>query len=230
MRSHQRSLPTTLRALALLLFGALLVLGSTPAAAAAAADIPLHQRHYIVTAKSIKAYDESGPFNSITSDEIYGGFQTTHAYGLVTEVQSRLFGNFDAGDTRSYDWDQSCLGLTNVTGGTRPWYLSGMRGHRWSCHQDGIAAPFTIKSALYERDTEVTLLPCGFPCEFSPSAPGPMSKQSSDDDGLGTSTLHFTREGLALDLPFLGSLKSYPLTFTGGGAHYKIVIDVRRVV
>ena len=147
MRSHhQRSLPSTLRGLALLLFGALFVLGSTPAAVAAA-DIPLHQRHYVVTAKTIKALDESGPFNSTFSDEIYGGFQTTHAYGLITQVQSRLFGNFDAGNTRSYDWDQACLGLTNVTGAARPWYLSGMQGHRWSCHQDGIAAPFTIRWA-----------------------------------------------------------------------------------
>ena len=230
MRSHQRSLPSTLRALALLLFGALFVLGSTPAAAVAAADTPLHQRHYIVTAKTIKALDESGPFNSTLSDEIYGGFETTHAYGLVTQVQSRLFGNFDAGNTRSYDWDQSCLGLTNVAGATRPYYLSGLRGHRWSCHQDGIAAPFTIKGALYERDTEVYFPPCGVPCEFNPSVPGPMSKQASDDDDLGTSTVHFTQQGLAVDLPFLGSLKSYTLSFTGGGAHYKIVIEVRRVV
>lgn len=209
----------------LLLFGALLVLGSTPAAAAAA-DVPLHQRHYIITAKTIKAYDESGPSNTGTSDEIYGGFETTHAYGLVTQVQSRLFGNFDAGNTRSYDWDQSCLGLTDVPAGTRPfWYLSGMQGHRWGCHQDGIAAPFSIKGALFERDTEVRFPTCGFVCEFNPVAggPGPMNKQSSDDDGLGTSTLHFTQQGLALDLPYLGSLKNYTLTFTGGGAHYKIV-------
>lgn len=230
MRSQQRSLLSTLRALVLLLLGAVFVLGSTPAATAAVADIPLHQRHYIVTAKTITAYDESGPFNSMSSDEIYGGFQTTHAYGLVTEVQSRLFGNFDAGNTRSYDWDQSCLGLTNIIGGPRPWFLSGMRGHRWSCHQIGIAAPFTIKGVLFERDTEVLFPPCGLPCEFSPSVLGPMDKQASDDDGLGTSTLHFTQQGLAVDLPHLGSLKNYSLTFTGSGAHYKIVIEVRRVL
>jgi hypothetical protein len=224
IRISARRAASTLGAVAL---SAAALLGT--AAPASAATVPAEDRAYTVKVTTLKAFDETGSFNSLLSDEIYGGFRTTFASGVRSNVGTRLFGNFDAGDTRTVPTDQNCLSvpLVQVNNGRQD-NLSGHTKDRWSCATIGINAPFTVTGALWESDTDLPEIPF----EFNPRGEGDVldsRARDGQDDSLGTPRLSFSTTGLAVDFPTIGPVKNYTSDFRGGGAHYRVTYQVQRV-
>jgi len=191
------------------------------------ADKPVEQRTYLIQANTIKAFDETGQFNTGSSDEIFGGFRLTSSTGIRYNTQSRLFGNFDAGNTRTFLSSQACLGKPDLVSNTRNSWLSGMDGDSWTCHSAGLSAPFTLESEFYESDTP-NIGACTPICDLFPVGAGPLSPRSQLDDGLGYQKLQFSPQGLAADIPTAGAHKTYPLNFTGSGANYRVTIQITR--
>jgi hypothetical protein len=214
------------RALTRVLLGvgavALMVAAAQPAAAD---NVPNNLRTYVVLAQTIKALDETGPFNSGLSDEIYGGFRTSSVSGQVFDSQSRLFGNFDAGQTRAFPSTQACLSDPNIRvnndGGYWP---SGLENDEWSCGQ-ALSAPFSVRAVFWEADFPY---PSCFPlCPWHGN--GPLGEEYAEDDPVGDQTLAFSQQGLAADLPNTGATRNYAFDLRKSGGHYRVTIMVYRM-
>lgn len=191
---------------------------------AAADNVPVNQRTYLVLAQTIKAFDETGPVNSGFSDEIYGGFRTTSASGQSFDVETRLFGNFDAGQTRTFPSDQACLTEPNIRVNNGGSWLSGLDDDSWGCAR-GVSAPFSVRTAFWESDFPY---PSCFPLCLGPRG-GTLGAQYMEDDPVGDQTLHFSREGLAADLPDVYNAKNYALDLKRSGGHYRVTVMVYRM-
>jgi hypothetical protein len=195
--------------------------------ASAAVDVTLNSRTYFVFASTIKAFDETGPINSGISDEVFGGFRTSSVSGEQFVAQSKLFGDFDAGQTRTYPSDQSCLSDSIANRNSGQAWLSGLEGDAWSCARP-INAPFTVEASLWESDT--WLQPTCVPgiCGFAPIGPHPLGPGNKSDDHIGDRTVSFSSHGLAADLPTVGSGRFYSTDFFGSGGHYRLTLMVYR--
>ncbi|HEY5882698.1 MAG TPA: hypothetical protein VIU11_27555 [Nakamurella sp.] len=192
---------------------------------AAADNVPINQRTYLVLAQTIKAFDETGPVNSGLSDEIYGGFRTTSVSGQVFDSQTRLFGNFDAGQTRTFPSTQACLSEPNIqvnnSGGSWP---SGLENDEWGCLR-GISAPFSVRAVFWEADFPY---PSCFPlCAWHGN--GPLGEEYAEDDPVGDQTLAFSQQGLAADLPNAGNTGNYAFDLKKSSGHYRVTVMVYRM-
>jgi hypothetical protein len=152
------------------------------APAAAADDVPINLRSYHVFATSIKAFDETGPFDSGLSDEIFGGFRTVSVSGQIFESQSRLLGDFDAGETRNFPTTQCCLSEPNIRVNEGANWLSGVEGDSWDCKRP-ISAPFSVQGVFWESDTRSPCLPI---CQFEPVGGGPLVRTTPMTTWSGT--------------------------------------------
>lgn len=217
--------------LAIRAIAALAVIGAIGIGTGSTSDadgVPAADRRYTVTVHKIRALDETGPFNFGLSDEIYAGFTTVFAGGILLETQSQLFGNFDAGETRTPRSDQNCvLGVVSSVnnGGLR---LRGLEGDRWSCNPHGFPAPFEFHAVLWERDSSV---PCVDSCRFNPRelefSPG-LQRNSEPDDRVGYSHITFSAAGLASHIPNVGNARDYDVEHKGSGGHYSVTYRVTR--
>lgn len=208
----------------LLAIGALtmMIMAASPAAAD---NVPNNLRTYIVLAQTIKALDETGPVNSVLSDEIYGGFRTSSVSGQVFDSQTRLFGNFDAGQTRTFPSTQACLSdqIIRVNNSGGPW-PSGLENDEWDCRQ-AISAPFSVRAVFWESDFPY---PSCFPlCAWHGN--GPLGEEYAEDDPVGDQTLAFSQQGLAVDLPNAGNTRTYSFDLKKSSGHYRVTIMVYRM-
>lgn len=193
---------------------------------ASAAAVPIEDRVYTVKVTTFRAFDETGPFNSGLSDEIYAGFRTQFPSGSRSDVETRLMGDFDAGDTRTVPSNQNCLSPSVIEVNNGSPDLSGFSGDAWFCASVGVDAPFSVTGVLFESDTDIN----PNPFEFNPRGiRGVLDRRAEDDDSLGTRTVSFSAAGLAADLPALGQVRNYTSDFTGGGGHYRVTYQVQRV-
>ena len=109
--------------------------------------------------------------------------------GTTTFVQTRLIGDFDAGETKSLAADQNCLTQPFEPSNSGAAYLSGFSDDRWQCLNSGNHAPFTITARVLETDTSA----CGPPCTQGLSASKVLDKRFGGDDDLGAKTISFSR-------------------------------------
>lgn len=220
-------------------FGAAALLATTAlltAASPAAADtVPLQNRSYTIKVEKVfsgKETDDSALGTIFTSDEIYVGFKSTFTSSTVgrggtSEVQTRLMGDFDTGETQFLANDQNCLSFASVTANTGAQYLSGFSNDRWGpCSNAGSGAPFSITSKMHESDTES----CAAPCLPGVPASAVLDRRGGGDDAMRTKTLSFSREGLAVDLPNQGDSKRYTVVdHFGSGGSYDVTYLVQRM-
>jgi hypothetical protein len=77
--------------------------GPANTATSASADtVAPEQRAYSLRVTAIEAIDETGSFNTGLGDEIHGGFRVDPTPDTaINEFQTRIFGNFDAGESRT---------------------------------------------------------------------------------------------------------------------------------
>jgi hypothetical protein len=210
---------------ALTLAGAIGVGANAPAGAD---DVPLESRRYRIHLLQIRALDETGPFNSFLSDEIYAGFLTKFGGGEA-HVQSGMFGDFDAGETRRPPANQACVApvFATVNNGD-PEMVSGFERDEWGCVVTN--APFEIRARLWESDFAIG--PCDFPlgCRFNPDPLGMPSllQRAEDDDPVGDTTISFSRQGLANDLLVPGAARDYNVEHHGSQGHYRVTYRVTR--
>jgi hypothetical protein len=194
------------------------------APSAAADNVPNNLRTYIVLAQTIKAFDETGPVNTGFSDEIYGGFRTSSVSGQVFDSQTRLFGNFDAGKTRTFPSTQACLSDPNIRVNNGEAWPSGLENDAWDCRQ-AISAPFSVRAVFWESDFPY---PSCFPlCPWH--GDGPLGEDYAEDDPVGDQTLAFSQQGLAVDLPNAGNTRSYGFDLKKSSGHYRVTIMVYRM-
>lgn len=212
------------RALAALALAGAIGIGAH--APAQADDVPLESRRYKVHLHQIRAIDETGPFNIGLSDEIYAGFLTTNGTAR-THVQTGMFGDFDAGETRRPPANQACVApvFASVNNG-RQEMLSGFEGDSWGC-LGGMSAPFDIRARVWESDFEIPF--CVF-CSFDPDPLGQpsLNKRAEDDDPVGETRISFSRTGLANDLVVPGATRDYSIEHHGSLGHYRVTYRVTR--
>jgi hypothetical protein len=99
-------------------------------------------------AVSFHAHAETGWSNWPGSDEIYVNI---HVPARQVATQSQVFEDVDAGHTKNFPSDQSCiLPIAGVSGPTT--FSAYNPGHRWSCSNDGAPGPFSFTVSMYEKD------------------------------------------------------------------------------
>ena len=139
-----------------------------------------------------------------------------------------MFGDFDAGETRSPRSNQACVGpvFATVNNGD-PEMLSSFERDEWGCF-GGFNAPFDIRTRLWESDFDIPL--CDVPCRFQPDALGIPSllQRDEDDDPIGDNRLSFSRQGLANDLTVPGATRDYSVEHHGSLGHYRVTYRVTR--
>jgi hypothetical protein len=138
-----------------------------------------------------RALNETG-IDRFGSDEIY---VTIHVPARKVATISQVFGDVDAGETRSIPLDQSCI--LPIAGVSAPKTLSGFEGDSWSCSRDGAPGPFSFTVVLREKDPEEN---CAIPfyCGYTPGLvegeePGPID---SHDDLIGRHEVVYSMEEL----------------------------------
>jgi hypothetical protein len=152
---------------------------------------------FIVQAVRYRAVDETH-VDFVGSDEVYGFFEDL---GRNVRVRTRTRGDVDAGETRSFDANQSCMAPigARVTD-------SQDRSISWTCEPAGVHAPFSIQFSLYEGDDNTPLDFCFNGQEVRPDC---------EDDIIGREFVTFTEADLLASLPNVGA--SVERTVTLGG-------------
>jgi hypothetical protein len=137
--------------------GAYLLLGAV-AQAQPAHNPPIGlnpEPRFKLEALSFKALNETGddwPF----SDEVY---VTIWVPAQKVATRSQIYHNVDAGETKHFPLDQSCiLPIANLSG---PTLLKGNRGDTWTCATFGAPGPFSFTVVLREKDRCDHYLPLG---------------------------------------------------------------------
>jgi hypothetical protein len=159
----------------------------------------LEPKHYKVEAIGFKCIDEvswDSPFWAPwISDEVVVGIDTSGA-----STVSRVFGDVDTGESRSFQPDQSCI--LPIEGESQ----NGDRGfdasfETWTCARTGTPGPFSFTVVMAEEDSGI-LHDCfdEFPwaCKFGGGVP------DFNDDLIGRHMVEFTAEELAAAMPNVG--------------------------
>jgi hypothetical protein len=139
-----------------------------------------------VEAVRFKALDETG-YDWAGSDEIRVGFVTP-----FEDITSREFGDVDAGETRTFNADESCIIPVGEATGRLSGRLVGPPSN-WFCADLGRPGPLSFKVVMGEQDFSLK----GF--ENPPTVLG------RGDDLIGHTTLTFTPEELLAAMPTVGS-------------------------
>jgi hypothetical protein len=149
-------------------------------------------RRYKVEALRFRAIDESG-YDFLGSDEIIAIVRVP-AHNVLTA--SKIFGDVDGGETRSFARNQSCiLPIAGLNANFN--VVRADHGDTWTCSANGAPGPFAFTVEMYEKDDgffhDCIRLELG--CEFST---GPSS---GNDDLVGRRTLVFPESELAAVMP-----------------------------
>ena len=139
-----------------------------------------------VEAVGFKALDETG-YDWPGADEIRVGFVTP-----FEDITSREFGSVDAGKSRTFNADESCVVPVGEATGRQLGRLVGPRSN-WFCADLGRPGPLSFELVVAEQDIDL------FGFENPPTVLGPA------DDLIGRKTLTFTPEELLADMPAVGS-------------------------
>jgi hypothetical protein len=135
-----------------------------------------------------KAINETGIDLWPLSDEVY---VTIYVPAHNVATRSQVFGDVDAGETRSFPLDQSCILPIAGVSANNFTFLSGNKGATWSCSLHGAPGPFSFTVELRDKD------PCPF-C-FAHGAPGgdfPIGPIEPDDDLIGRHKVVYSLEEL----------------------------------
>ena len=107
----------------------------------------LRQPRFKVEAVRFRAIDESG-YDWPVSDEI---IVVIHVPDYNVRIASKVFGDVDAGETRSFASNQSCI--LPIAGQRAGDYFRADQGQTWTCSASGAPGPiplFTVE--MYEKD------------------------------------------------------------------------------
>jgi hypothetical protein len=158
-----------------------------------------------IEAVSFHAISETGWSNWPGSDEIYVNI---HVPARQVATRSQLFEDVDAGETKKFPSDQSCiLPIAGVSGPTS--FDASNSGHRWSCSNDGAPGPLSFTVSMYEKD-----LPNGWIYGYAPGME--LGRYSSYDDYIGRQTVQHSMEELTALQVGQSELKNI---LVSGGAH-----------
>jgi hypothetical protein len=135
-----------------------------------------------VEAVGFKALDETG-YDWPGSDEIRVGFVTP-----FEDITSREFGDVDAGETRTFNDDESCIIPVGAATGRQLGRLVGPPSN-WFCADLGRPGPLSFEVVMGEQDISL------FGFDNPPTVLGPA------DDLIGRKTLTFTPEELLAAMP-----------------------------
>ncbi len=137
---------------------------------------------YVVRARQFHAQNESG-FDWAGSDEVYGVWSSGSSL-----AGTRVFGNVDTGDTRSFERGQDCIYPMNTTG-----YLDGRSGDTWGCIGEGAPGPIDFDISLWEADA-TQIFPACFQTGIGP-------EPDCEDDLLGSLSISYSQSELSSLLP-----------------------------
>jgi hypothetical protein len=153
-------------------------------------------KYYKVEALNFKCIDEVGwdsPFFAPwISDEVIVAIDA-----LGASTISRIFGDVDTGESRSFEPDESCIlpieGLSH--NGDNAFFASS---ETWTCAKSGTSGPFSFTVVMAEEDSGFfhdcfSDFPWG--CGFGGGVP------DFNDDLIGRRTVVFTAEELAAAMP-----------------------------
>ena len=149
-------------------------------------DLPAKVPSFKIEAVSFKALDETGYDYWPLSDEIRVGFVTP-----FEDITSREFGDVDAGETRKFNADESCVVPVGQATGRQLGRLVGPPSN-WFCADLGRPGPLSFELVMAEQDIDL------FGFEFPPVVLG------STDDLIGRKTLTLSPEELLAAMPSVG--------------------------
>jgi hypothetical protein len=192
------------------------------------------QPKYKVKAVSFHAVDESW-IDIGGSDEVYWILSAAGPNGTSTSA-SHVFGDVDAGETRSFGATEGCLYLTCSTGGAAPFGL-GLSVQLWE-QDDGDLAKVLAETAPWIEKAGAVIGPID-PTTWLSTTLSLMAEATNvisalaEDDLLGSQTFAYSPVFLAGKLPTIGSsftdARRYSGGFTSGGAVYDMTLAVTRV-
>ena len=152
---------------------------------------------YKVEALEFHCNDETGYdepwYAPWTSDEVQVGIRAP-----ATLMKSKVFGDVDSGESRSFAPDQSCILPIDrpIPSGHR---VALFPNDTWTCSNAGRSGPFSFTVVMAEEDSGFFLdFPWGGNFTSEDYLPGP------DDDLIGLRVVEFTAAELAAAMPNVG--------------------------
>jgi hypothetical protein len=145
-------------------------------------------------------------WNQWTSDEVRVGISTP-----TTTTISKVFNDVDAGETKNFEADQSCI--HPIVGGGNSGNTVFKPSQTWTCSNRGAAGPISFTVVMAEEDSGF-FHDClsDFPpsCAFYSRTPRP----DPNDELIGQHTVEFTPEELAFAMPNVGDFIEPVITLT----------------
>jgi hypothetical protein len=149
------------------------------------ANVTPDAARFKLEAVSFHAISETGWSNWPGSDEIYVNI---HDPARRVATRSRLFEDVDAGLTKDFPSDQSCiLPIAGVSGPTT--FDAYNSGDRWNCSNAGAPGPLSFTVSMYEKDD-----PDGFVHGHVPGME--LNRISTFDDYIGRHRVEYSLEEL----------------------------------
>jgi hypothetical protein len=132
-----------------------------------------------------------------TSDEVRVGISTP-----TTTTISKVFSDVDAGETKTFAADQSCI--HPIDGGGNSGNTVFTPSETWTCSNRGASGPISFTVVMAEEDSGF-FHNCLSDFPSCHSFYSPDRVPSGDEDLIGWHTVEFTPEQLAFAMPNVGN-------------------------
>jgi hypothetical protein len=177
---------------------------------------PVVERRFKIEALGFKCLDESwydSPFfTPWISDEVIVLIRDP-ARRVIS--LSRVFGDVDTGESRSFESDENCvLPIDGLIGQSDTLLVAPHNA--WACSSAGIPGPFSFTVEMHEEDGGIfhdCILNFPFGCTFT----GVGIEAEDNEELIGRRTLEFTAEALAAAMPNVND--TFDETITLGPCH-----------